>query len=154
MTISKKKTDLVTLSSSMRRFLSYTVPISAPRIRSRIFEIGKAKGKVTSMKNLVNQIVWAPTANPWREQIAWKWLTNLWPKVLHDKLCEPIWFASMIGDNAFFYYFQQKKCFFYIKVTKIEPEEWFRRRWRWPWLHRWRRQCRRSGYPTEWSKCC
>ena len=39
-------------------------------------DIGKDRGAVMSMKNLVNQIVRAPTANPCREQIAWKQLSS------------------------------------------------------------------------------
>ena len=34
-------------------------------------EMGNAKGNVSSMKNFVSQIVWAPTARPCLEQSAW-----------------------------------------------------------------------------------
>ena len=34
-------------------------------------EMGKERGEVISMKNLVSQMVLAPTANPCLEQIAW-----------------------------------------------------------------------------------
>ena len=37
---------------------------SSPNNLSSIFEIGKARGQVRSIKNFVSQIVWAPTASP------------------------------------------------------------------------------------------
>ena len=61
---------LNTLMSSINLSLLYTVPISAPRILSRTIEMGKDRGEVTNIKNFVNQIVFAPTASPCREQTA------------------------------------------------------------------------------------
>ena len=48
------------------------------RMRISTLDIGKDRGAVMSMKNLVNQIVRAPTANPCREQIAWRQLSLSW----------------------------------------------------------------------------
>jgi hypothetical protein len=40
-------------------------------------EVGYDNGNVRSMTNFVMTIVFAPTASPWREQIAFKWIAKL-----------------------------------------------------------------------------
>ena len=68
---SKSLNSAVTFNISCNCLLSYTVPISSPNIQSKILLIGKDTGKVTIMKNLVIQMVCAPTAKPCLEQILW-----------------------------------------------------------------------------------
>ena len=47
-------------------------------IMTTTLEMGNDKGAVMSMKNLVSQMVRAPTAKPCREQIAWlKFITMM-----------------------------------------------------------------------------
>ena len=49
----------------------FTISIIGIKIIMTTLEMGNDKGAVMSMKNLVSQMVRAPTAKPCREQIAW-----------------------------------------------------------------------------------